>query len=285
MPLLRRLHRLDAVPRRPRDDARRAASDDCGELGAASASEPDDDRAAARQRAGHRAGRARLRPRRLAELERARRLLLWPGARARSPADDRAATSMCCSSATATGCARLKAEAGRMLGVRDPSHRPRAARASSAATSRRWTSRACRRASTASAPFGTRRSSASTSPPGLPVVTGQLPFAYDLGGDWLWRLPGDAPVERDLRRRARRADDRASSAEMCGSGVRACRAICRSSMSNCSASVSQRSSADVLERGNLEFDDDAVREPPQRRERSDGSRRRACGSRARPAGT
>jgi glycosyltransferase involved in cell wall biosynthesis len=28
---------------------------------------------------------------------------------------------------------------------------------------------------------------------GLPVVTGQLPFAYDLGGDWLWRLPGDAP--------------------------------------------------------------------------------------------
>jgi glycosyltransferase involved in cell wall biosynthesis len=28
---------------------------------------------------------------------------------------------------------------------------------------------------------------------GLPVVTGQLPFAYDLGGDWLWRIPGDAP--------------------------------------------------------------------------------------------
>jgi glycosyltransferase involved in cell wall biosynthesis len=28
---------------------------------------------------------------------------------------------------------------------------------------------------------------------GLPIVTGQLPFAYDLGGDWLWRLPGDAP--------------------------------------------------------------------------------------------
>lgn len=28
---------------------------------------------------------------------------------------------------------------------------------------------------------------------GLPVVTGQVPFAYDLGGDWLWRLPGDAP--------------------------------------------------------------------------------------------
>jgi glycosyltransferase involved in cell wall biosynthesis len=28
---------------------------------------------------------------------------------------------------------------------------------------------------------------------GLPVVTGQLPFAYDLEGEWLWRLPGDAP--------------------------------------------------------------------------------------------
>jgi hypothetical protein len=28
---------------------------------------------------------------------------------------------------------------------------------------------------------------------GLPVVTGQLPFAYDLDGGWLWRLPGDAP--------------------------------------------------------------------------------------------
>jgi glycosyltransferase involved in cell wall biosynthesis len=28
---------------------------------------------------------------------------------------------------------------------------------------------------------------------GLPIVTGQLPLAYDLGGDWLWRLPGDTP--------------------------------------------------------------------------------------------
>lgn len=27
---------------------------------------------------------------------------------------------------------------------------------------------------------------------GLPLVTGQLPFAYDLGDDWLWRLPGAA---------------------------------------------------------------------------------------------
>ncbi|HEV3257742.1 MAG TPA: glycosyltransferase [Gemmataceae bacterium] len=28
---------------------------------------------------------------------------------------------------------------------------------------------------------------------GLPVVTGQIPLAYDLGDDWLWRLPGEAP--------------------------------------------------------------------------------------------
>jgi glycosyltransferase involved in cell wall biosynthesis len=28
---------------------------------------------------------------------------------------------------------------------------------------------------------------------GLPVVTGQTPLAYDFVGDWLWRLPGDAP--------------------------------------------------------------------------------------------
>ncbi len=27
----------------------------------------------------------------------------------------------------------------------------------------------------------------------LPVITGQVPLAYDLGGDWMWRLPGDAP--------------------------------------------------------------------------------------------
>lgn len=27
----------------------------------------------------------------------------------------------------------------------------------------------------------------------LPVVTGQLPYAYDLGEGWAWRLPGDAP--------------------------------------------------------------------------------------------
>jgi glycosyltransferase involved in cell wall biosynthesis len=28
---------------------------------------------------------------------------------------------------------------------------------------------------------------------GLPVVTGQLPLAYDLDDGWLWRLPGKAP--------------------------------------------------------------------------------------------
>jgi glycosyltransferase involved in cell wall biosynthesis len=28
---------------------------------------------------------------------------------------------------------------------------------------------------------------------GLPVVTGQVPFAYDLDDGWLWRLPGDGP--------------------------------------------------------------------------------------------
>jgi glycosyltransferase involved in cell wall biosynthesis len=30
---------------------------------------------------------------------------------------------------------------------------------------------------------------------GLPIVTGQIPAAYDLDGGWLWRLPGDAPWE------------------------------------------------------------------------------------------
>jgi glycosyltransferase involved in cell wall biosynthesis len=30
---------------------------------------------------------------------------------------------------------------------------------------------------------------------GRPVVTGELPLAYDLDSGWLWRLPGDAPWE------------------------------------------------------------------------------------------
>lgn len=28
---------------------------------------------------------------------------------------------------------------------------------------------------------------------GLPIVTGEIPLAYDLDGNWLWRLPGDSP--------------------------------------------------------------------------------------------
>lgn len=28
---------------------------------------------------------------------------------------------------------------------------------------------------------------------GLPVITGQIPLAYDLDEGWLWRLPGSAP--------------------------------------------------------------------------------------------
>ncbi len=31
---------------------------------------------------------------------------------------------------------------------------------------------------------------------GLPVVTGQLPFAYDLDDGWIWRLPGVLPWQR-----------------------------------------------------------------------------------------
>jgi hypothetical protein len=26
-----------------------------------------------------------------------------------------------------------------------------------------------------------------------PIVTGEIPFAYDFDDRWLWRLPGDAP--------------------------------------------------------------------------------------------
>jgi glycosyltransferase involved in cell wall biosynthesis len=34
----------------------------------------------------------------------------------------------------------------------------------------------------------------------LPIVTGQIPLAYDIAGGWSWRLPGDAPWdERYLR--------------------------------------------------------------------------------------
>jgi hypothetical protein len=27
----------------------------------------------------------------------------------------------------------------------------------------------------------------------LPIVTGQIPLAYDMGDEWLWRFPGKAP--------------------------------------------------------------------------------------------
>src|SRR5437667_262209 len=38
----------------------------------------------------------------------------------------------------------------------------------------------------------------------LPIVTGQIPLAYDLDDGWLWRLPGQAPWdERYLRALAR----------------------------------------------------------------------------------
>lgn len=35
---------------------------------------------------------------------------------------------------------------------------------------------------------------------GLPVVTGHLPFAYDLDDGWLWRLAGSAPWEEEYER-------------------------------------------------------------------------------------
>ena len=31
----------------------------------------------------------------------------------------------------------------------------------------------------------------------LPVVTARIPMAYDLGGEWMWRLRGDAPWDGD----------------------------------------------------------------------------------------
>jgi hypothetical protein len=47
----------------------------------------------------------------------------------------------------------------------------------------------------------------------VPVVTGQIPLAYDLDDGWLWRLPGDSPWDpryvealRELMRGVTRAD-------------------------------------------------------------------------------
>ncbi len=45
---------------------------------------------------------------------------------------------------------------------------------------------------------------------GLPIVTGQIPLAYDLDDGFLWRLPGDAPWDPALRRGAGAADEHAS---------------------------------------------------------------------------
>lgn len=39
---------------------------------------------------------------------------------------------------------------------------------------------------------------------GLPVITNEIPVAYDLGTDWMWRLPGDGPWDqRSLKALAR----------------------------------------------------------------------------------
>ena len=34
----------------------------------------------------------------------------------------------------------------------------------------------------------------------LPVVTGEIPLAFDLDDGWMWRLPGDAPWEERYSR-------------------------------------------------------------------------------------
>jgi hypothetical protein len=34
---------------------------------------------------------------------------------------------------------------------------------------------------------------------GLPVITGQIPLAYDLDDGWIWRLAGDAPWIAGIR--------------------------------------------------------------------------------------
>jgi hypothetical protein len=43
---------------------------------------------------------------------------------------------------------------------------------------------------------------------GLPIITGQLPLAYDLDSGWMWRLAGDAPWDpRYVDALARLIDD------------------------------------------------------------------------------
>jgi glycosyltransferase involved in cell wall biosynthesis len=50
---------------------------------------------------------------------------------------------------------------------------------------------------------------------GLPVVTGQVPLAYDLGDDWLWRLPGNAPWDERYLQALANLMEHVSSSELC----------------------------------------------------------------------
>jgi glycosyltransferase involved in cell wall biosynthesis len=49
---------------------------------------------------------------------------------------------------------------------------------------------------------------------GLPVVTGRIPLAYDLGDDWLWRLPGNAPWDDRYVQALAHLMDNVSAAEL-----------------------------------------------------------------------
>ncbi len=49
---------------------------------------------------------------------------------------------------------------------------------------------------------------------GLPIVTGQLPLAYDLDDGWMWRLPGDAPWDAAYYRALARLLDGLAAAEI-----------------------------------------------------------------------
>ena len=49
---------------------------------------------------------------------------------------------------------------------------------------------------------------------GLPVVTGQLPLAYDLDSGWMWRLPGNAPWDERYIKALANLIDRLSPADL-----------------------------------------------------------------------
>jgi glycosyltransferase involved in cell wall biosynthesis len=49
---------------------------------------------------------------------------------------------------------------------------------------------------------------------GLPIVTGQLPLAYDLDDGWMWRLPGDAPWDERYARALAALIDRMTPEEL-----------------------------------------------------------------------